>query len=664
MKIKIKLIHKEWEDIVILDLLSNRLTREKNTNEHATFNNNKKLLFIKWDNWDEEIFITHENNNIYYLCSSINFIHKNWDNICYIDYINKIIYNESFNYKGTFEEDDEYINVTWNNYNDEIKYNNFNIIDNFIDNNITDKNVSDKNVSVNIIDKNIEDNINIIFNEPINNKKIPNIIHFIYGFKNQVDEFDLYKYIAIKSAYDINKPEKVYLYYYNEPHGYWWDKIKPILTLEKITPPAEIFGNKIYHYAHQADIIRLQKLILHGGIYLDIDTICIKSFNDLLMNDFVMGVQTNSTENTVYGLCNAVILSVPNSIFALKWLESYRTFRSNGRDEFWDEHSVIKPLELSKIYTEDIKILNYKAFFYPLWYNINDILFNEKYGIDQYKDIVLNNYCIHLWDTYSNDHLKKLNENIIFSHNTLYNIFSRKFLRNTISIVMLTYNRYDITVKCLESYLKCLDNNNIEELIILDNNSDLDLIDYLKKYQEKNEKIKLILSNENLGVCGGRIILFNEAIGDIIISIDSDAYLINNIFFDKIMHHLYDEKYGIVGISGAYIKNWNFGSQEDIPDDNYNEYYVDHIAGCCQAFRRELFHFGFGLDSFYGKFWVEDTDLSMQSLSLNKINYRISQKNYLKHEWGGGGKKFQDLFLKNWNYFVKKWRGKVLLHLK
>ena len=39
-------------------------------------------------------------------------------------------------------------------------------------------------------------------------KKIPNIIHFVYGFKKQTEEFDLYKYIAIKSAHDINKPDK------------------------------------------------------------------------------------------------------------------------------------------------------------------------------------------------------------------------------------------------------------------------------------------------------------------------------------------------------------------------------------------------------------------------------------------------------------------------
>ena len=76
------------------------------------------------------------------------------------------------------------------------------------------------------------------------------------------------------------------------------------------------------------------------------------------------------------------------------------------------------------------------------------------------------------------------------------------------------------------------------------------------------------------------------------------------------------------------------------------------------------FHFNFELDPNYGKFWVEDTDLSMQSLNLNKVNLRINSKKYLNHQWGGSGKNYQELFAINWKYFVEKWRGKVLTHIK
>ena len=666
MKLEIKIVHNEWEDNIILDFTTCRLKRINMKDEYGDFNIDKNKLFVKWDKWESEIFISYKNSNIYYIVEEINFFHNDWKDLCYIDNINNIIYRKSNDMKGIFNYENDELIVSWTNDELNISQNNISLLPNNSEiNNSINSTENIINIKNNIQEIVSEKKIYKYANKNIENieNKIPNIIHFIYGFKEQKSEFEIYRYIAIKSAYEVNKPDKIYFYYYYEPYGYWWNKIKVYLTLVKIEPPTEIYGNKLHHYAHQSDVVRLQKLIEHGGIYLDIDTICLKSFSDLLHYDFVMGKQNNSDNSETYGLCNAVILSSPNAEFPKKWLETYKTFRSKGRDTYWDEHSVLKPLALSNIYTKNIKILEYNSFFYPLWYNINDIIFNNIYKIDDYKNIINNNYCIHLWDTYSTNYLKNLTENYIFANNTLYNIFSRKFLRNKISIVMLTYNRLDITKKCLESYLKCLDNDYIEEMIILDNNSENDLTDYLIKYQENHEKIKLIFLSENLGVCGGRNILFKEAMGDIIISIDSDAYLIDNNFFDKIIKLLYNEQYGIIGISGAYIKNWNFGSQEDIGDDDENEYIVDHIAGCCQAFRKDLFNFGFGLDPYYGKFWVEDTDLSMQALELNKLNYRISQKNYLEHHWGGSSKNFEDLFQKNWEYFKNKWKGRVLLHI-
>ena len=56
----------------------------------------------------------------------------------------------------------------------------------------------------------------------------------------------------------------------------------------------------------------------------------------------------------------------------------------------------------------------------------------------------------------------------------------------------------------------------------------------------------------------------------------------------------------------------------------------------------------------------EDTDLSFQSLYLNKINYRINGKKYINHKWGGSGSNYNELFLKNWDYLKNKWKNKIL----
>ena len=48
---------------------------------------------------------------------------------------------------------------------------------------------------------------------------------------------------------------------------------------------------------------------------------------------------------------------------------------------------------------------------------------------------------------------------------------------------------------------------------------------------------------------------------------------------------------------------------------------------------------------------------------LNKINYRLSAKQYIEHHWGGSGSSYHELFEKNWNYLKNKWKNKVLQHI-
>jgi hypothetical protein len=80
---------------------------------------------------------------------------------------------------------------------------------------------------------------------------IPNIIHFIFGLRQDLagTQFSFIHYLAIKSADECNKPAAINFYYKHEPSGEWWEKSKRYLTLIKIEPPTEIFGNPLMHYA-------------------------------------------------------------------------------------------------------------------------------------------------------------------------------------------------------------------------------------------------------------------------------------------------------------------------------------------------------------------------------------------------------------------------------
>ena len=77
---------------------------------------------------------------------------------------------------------------------------------------------------------------------------IPNIIHFIFGLQADFGNrpFMPFHYIAIKSAFDVNKPDKIYFICAYEPQSEWFDKCKPfieivdkILIAKKADPQAD-----------------------------------------------------------------------------------------------------------------------------------------------------------------------------------------------------------------------------------------------------------------------------------------------------------------------------------------------------------------------------------------------------------------------------------------
>lgn len=187
---------------------------------------------------------------------------------------------------------------------------------------------------------------------PGQESKIPAIFHFIYVGGRP---FSFIHYLAVLTAYKVNRPDCIYLHHTVEPSGPWWEKAKPMLTLHQVPPVTEVYGNPVKYPAHMADVIRMQMLQQFGGVYLDLDIICINPLQPLMNREFVMGMEPGT------GLCNAVILSQAGAGFLSRWQGHYRDF--NG--EQWNQHSVVLPARLAKEHPEDIHIADQYAFFYP-----------------------------------------------------------------------------------------------------------------------------------------------------------------------------------------------------------------------------------------------------------------------------------------------------------
>lgn len=253
-------------------------------------------------------------------------------------------------------------------------------------------------------------------------EKAKKILHYCFGMAPDFGKkpWGLSNYVCLKSAIEKIKPDNVNFYYEYEPTGPWWEVTKPLITPVKITAPTEIMGNKVDHPAHRADVVRLQKIFELGGIYLDSDVFVHRDFDDLLANSVLLGAEGRGR---AFGTANAVIVAQKQAPFISKWLSSYKTFRGSA-GKYWNEHSVRLPLALAQRYPKEITILDYRAFFWPLWTLEHlEWIFNSTRAC-----VFPETYATHLWDGKSFRYTANLTPGDVRAHDTNFHYWARPYL--------------------------------------------------------------------------------------------------------------------------------------------------------------------------------------------------------------------------------------------
>ena len=230
-------------------------------------------------------------------------------------------------------------------------------------------------------------------------------LHYVFGMAKDFGgkPWSWIHYMSIRTAAAVHPAAEIVMWLQHEPAGQWWDAARPYLTVRKITAPDSIFGRPLVHPAHRADVVRLEALICEGGVYMDSDVWCLRPFDELKDVPWWMARQGES-----YGLCNATMGGRPGAPFATRWLERYDTFRSKGRDRYWDEHSVRLPLQLALAHADDITILPSSRCFEPSWTRIREIFKPRRRR--QYLDDSLS---VHLWESKAWEFLKRLGPGVI-----------------------------------------------------------------------------------------------------------------------------------------------------------------------------------------------------------------------------------------------------------
>jgi hypothetical protein len=239
---------------------------------------------------------------------------------------------------------------------------------------------------------------------------VPNYVHFVYGL-GPVEEFPLLFHLSLASAVNVQKAERVYFHYNRLPTGQWWDRSVEVLgshlVLHQVPNFDTIFGQPITHYAHKSDVIRLQALIEHGGIYVDLDVIFVRPLTLLRQFHLVMGEEAiapgwwNAVKTTVgidsrmewyarargiNGMANAVIVSEPNNPFVTQWYESYREFEQ----ERWSEQCCEVPLKMANNDPTALLRLSSDSFFLPQYEQLESFFTEDRWDFE-------GNWLVHMW---------------------------------------------------------------------------------------------------------------------------------------------------------------------------------------------------------------------------------------------------------------------------
>jgi len=250
---------------------------------------------------------------------------------------------------------------------------------------------------------------------------IPSVFHFVYIKERP---WKLHHFLSVSSAVFRSGADKVVLWCDEEPEGEYWEMTEPLVEVQRVKAPTEIFGKPITQPAHKSDVIRLQVLIEHGGIYADTDVIVVKPFTELLDNQFVMGQQNVGGAE---GLCPATMLGSKDSVFAKTWLAGFKDTFGGGPpgSPTWCTHSVNLPAYLANTMQETITIADHEAFFWPLYHEdgVRNIFETPNYNAP-------NAYSIHLWESSGKKYLDEMTEDKIKQGNSLFARITKDLLND------------------------------------------------------------------------------------------------------------------------------------------------------------------------------------------------------------------------------------------
>ena len=238
--------------------------------------------------------------------------------------------------------------------------------------------------------------------------EIPKIIHLLYFGETEFLNFHhrcIHSMLQYMPEYDIR------VYNAKEPIGNdYWDDIKnqPRISIHKLEPPVYFDGFELKYFQYKADVVRLELLYEHGGIYLDIDMIIIRPFHEVFSSghSFYISEERRASSGSETGaLINAFLAAKPKNEFIKLWLNE---FKSGLRLGIWAHHIRDSNKQLMNehphyVHRYRIKVLNWKLFMPLHWQDTEAFIRSETIPYEFPPE----SYGTHLWETILGDVMRK-----------------------------------------------------------------------------------------------------------------------------------------------------------------------------------------------------------------------------------------------------------------
>jgi len=241
--------------------------------------------------------------------------------------------------------------------------------------------------------------------------EIPKIIHLLYFGET---EFYNFHHRCIHSMLVYMPEYEIRIYNAREPpaeNKYWQDiKAHPRVRIHKMDPPMFFDGFELKHFQYKADVVRLEVLYEHGGVYLDIDMLIVRPFHEIFASGhsfYISEEREGSAGRGSGALINAFLAAKPKNEFIKLWLNE---FKSGLRLGIWAHHIRDSNKQLIDnhphyVHKYRIRVLDWKLFMPLHWQDTEAFIRSETVGGGY--EFPPESYGTHLWETILGDIMRK-----------------------------------------------------------------------------------------------------------------------------------------------------------------------------------------------------------------------------------------------------------------